>query len=146
MTLPDTPPTPGYVAANNNSLLDWTATNGWALPEVLSWGLSSNQSKVSSQNFLLSQTFLLRRLFLFADFSSSQTFLLCRLFFFADFSSTQTFPLPRLFLLADLKVCEEEKSVKRKSPKRKNLWRGKTCEGGKVAKRKSLRTAKNFFS
>ena len=34
MTLPDTPPTPGYVAANNNSLLDWTATNGRALPEV----------------------------------------------------------------------------------------------------------------
>ena len=34
MTLPDTPPTPGYVAANNNSLLDWTATNDRALPEV----------------------------------------------------------------------------------------------------------------
>ena len=34
MTLPDTPPTPGYVAANNNSLLDWTTTNGRALPEV----------------------------------------------------------------------------------------------------------------
>ena len=32
MTLPDTPPTPGYVAANNNSLLDWTTTNGRALP------------------------------------------------------------------------------------------------------------------
>ena len=35
MTLPDTPrsPTPGYVAANNNSLLEWTAsTNGRALP------------------------------------------------------------------------------------------------------------------
>ena len=34
MTLPDTPPTPGYVAANNNSLLDSTATNGRALPEL----------------------------------------------------------------------------------------------------------------
>ena len=36
MTLPDTPPTPGYIAANNNSLLDWIVTNSRALPEVLS--------------------------------------------------------------------------------------------------------------
>ena len=36
MSLPDTPPTPGYVAANNNSVLDWTVANGRALSEVLS--------------------------------------------------------------------------------------------------------------
>ena len=29
----------------------------------------------------------------------------------------RTFSLSRLFLLADLKVCEEKKSVKRKSPR-----------------------------
>ena len=58
MTLPDTPPTPGYVAANNNtnSLLDWTETNGRTLPEVPSWGLSSNQSKVSKVFSLCSTT------------------------------------------------------------------------------------------
>ena len=36
MAIPDTPPTPGYTAANSNSLLDWMQTNGRALPEVLS--------------------------------------------------------------------------------------------------------------
>ena len=57
----------------------------------------------------------------------------------------------RLFLLADLKVCEEKKSVKRKSPrtaknlfyskgksvKRRSLRRGKVCEEEKSVKRKS---------
>ena len=36
MSLPDTPPTPSYVAANNNSILDWTVTSSRALPEELS--------------------------------------------------------------------------------------------------------------
>ena len=36
MSLPDTPPTPGYVAANNNSILDWASTSSQALPEELS--------------------------------------------------------------------------------------------------------------
>jgi len=36
MSLPDTPPTPGYVAANNNSILDWASTSSRALPEELS--------------------------------------------------------------------------------------------------------------
>ena len=74
MTLPDTPPTPGYVPANYNSLLDWTATHGRALPVVPSWGLSSNQSKVSkvkyhSVNFeVLSSVFQLCKFkFMFAE-------------------------------------------------------------------------------
>ena len=33
-TLPDTPPTPGYVAANSNSLLDWAKVKSRALPEA----------------------------------------------------------------------------------------------------------------
>ena len=45
MSLPDTPPTPGYVAANNNSVLDWTVANGRALSKVLSWELLSNKPK-----------------------------------------------------------------------------------------------------
>ena len=36
MSLPDTPPTPSYVAANNNSILEWTVTSSRALPEELS--------------------------------------------------------------------------------------------------------------
>ena len=36
VSLPDTPPTPGYVAVNNNSILDWTSTNSRALQEALS--------------------------------------------------------------------------------------------------------------
>ena len=36
MSLPDNPPTPGYVSANSNSVLDWTLANGRALSEVLS--------------------------------------------------------------------------------------------------------------
>ena len=36
MSLPDTPPTPSYVTANNNSILDWAVTSSWALPEELS--------------------------------------------------------------------------------------------------------------
>jgi len=36
MSLPDTPPTPSYVAANNNSILDWAVTSSRALPEELS--------------------------------------------------------------------------------------------------------------
>lgn len=36
MTLPDTAPNPGYVAANNNNnLLDWIITNSRALPAGL---------------------------------------------------------------------------------------------------------------
>ena len=36
MMLPAAPPTPGYIVANNNSLLYWTVTNSGALHEVLS--------------------------------------------------------------------------------------------------------------
>ena len=36
MSLPDTPPTPSYVAANNNSILEWAVTSSRALPEELS--------------------------------------------------------------------------------------------------------------
>ena len=46
MSLPDTPPTPSYVAANNNSILEWTVTSSRALPEELSWDLVSNLPKL----------------------------------------------------------------------------------------------------
>ena len=46
MSLPDTPPTPSCVAANNNSILDWTVTSSRALPEKLSWDLVSNLPKL----------------------------------------------------------------------------------------------------
>ena len=36
MSLPDTPPTPSYVTANNNSILDWAVTSSRTLPEELS--------------------------------------------------------------------------------------------------------------
>ena len=48
MTLPDTPPTPGYVTANNNSLLDWTATKSRALPKVPRSFLESIKSNQSN--------------------------------------------------------------------------------------------------
>ena len=55
----------------------------------------------------------------------------------------RTFSLSRLFLLADLEVCEEKKSVKRKSPRTaKNSFysklKRKVCKEEKSAKRKSL--------
>ena len=46
MSLSDTPPTPSYVAANNNSILDWTVTSSRALPEELSRDLVLNLPKL----------------------------------------------------------------------------------------------------
>ena len=46
MSLPDTPPTPSYVTANNNSILDWAVTSSRTLPEELSWDLVSNLPKL----------------------------------------------------------------------------------------------------
>ena len=46
ISIPDTHPTASYVAANNNSILDWTVTSSRALPEELSWDLVSNLPKL----------------------------------------------------------------------------------------------------
>ena len=48
MSLPDTPPTPvpSYIAANNNSILNWTVTSSRALHEELSSDLVLNLSKL----------------------------------------------------------------------------------------------------
>ena len=46
MSLPDTPPTPSYVTANNNIILDWAVTSSRTLPEELSWDLVSNLPKL----------------------------------------------------------------------------------------------------
>ena len=43
--LPDTPPTPGYIAANNNNLLDWIVINSRAFKEL--W------SKIRSEDSVL---------------------------------------------------------------------------------------------
>ena len=62
MSLPDTPPTPSYVAANNNSILDLTVTSSRALSEELSWDLVSNWRRAildkMGLNCLLTEAFV----------------------------------------------------------------------------------------
>ena len=54
MSLPDNPPTPSYVAVNNDSILDWTVTSSRVLPEKLFYHKNMSNKVDLLKYFLLS--------------------------------------------------------------------------------------------